>query len=129
MHCNTDHDLILIYKVFAIAGFAHLMLFQDYYLCRLSIFCAENPHNFFMVLKSKLNRVKSQNTFARFLKEEKAQGAIEYILLAGGIIVAAVVVYGIYSNMVTSAGKSLNESVGTKVGEMSDILAAQNLSI
>ncbi len=55
----------------------------------------------------------------KFLKEEKGQGAIEYILLAGGIIVAAVVIFAIYSSMVSSAGTALNESVGSKVGEMS----------
>ena len=33
--------------------------------------------------------------FKRFLKEEEGQGAIEYILLAGGIIVAAVVIFAI----------------------------------
>ena len=65
----------------------------------------------------------------RFLKEEKGQGAIEYILLAGGIIVAAVVIFAIYSSMVSSAGTALNESVGTKVGEMTDTLEAQNMSI
>ncbi len=58
----------------------------------------------------------------RFLKEEKAQGAIEYILLAGGIIVAAVVIFAIYSSMVSSAGEALNESVSAKVGEMSGVI-------
>ncbi|MEE9564762.1 MAG: hypothetical protein V3V63_03535 [Candidatus Hydrothermarchaeaceae archaeon] len=48
--------------------------------------------------------------FGKFLKEEKAQGAIEYILLAGGIIVAAVVIFAIYSSMTKSAGEQLNES-------------------
>jgi Flp pilus assembly pilin Flp len=64
----------------------------------------------------------------RFLKEEKAQGAIEYILLAGGIIVAAVVIFAIYSSMVSSAGTSLNESVGLKVGQMGNAIAAQPIS-
>ncbi len=65
----------------------------------------------------------------KFLKEEKGQGAIEYILLAGGIIVAAVVIFAIYSSMVSSAGIALNESVGLKVGEMSASMAAQNMTI
>lgn len=64
----------------------------------------------------------------RFLKEEKGQGAIEYILLAGGIIVAAVVIFAIYSSMVSSAGSQLNESVGTKVGEMTTAIGAQNIT-
>ena len=63
----------------------------------------------------------------RFLKEEKGQGAIEYILLAGGIIVAAVVIFAIYSSMVSSAGTALNESVGAKVGEMSSAMANQTI--
>jgi Flp pilus assembly pilin Flp len=63
----------------------------------------------------------------KFLKEEKGQGAIEYILLAGGIIVAAVVIFAIYSSMVSSAGSSLNESVGTKVGEISEAIANQTV--
>jgi len=44
----------------------------------------------------------------RFLKEEKGQGAIEYILLAGGIIVAAVVIFAIYSKMTSTAANRLN---------------------
>ncbi len=59
----------------------------------------------------------------RFLKEEKGQGAIEYILLAGGIIVAAVVILAIYSSMVSSAGQALNESVSGKVTEMGGVIS------
>lgn len=44
--------------------------------------------------------------FGRFLKEEKAQGAIEYILLAGGIIVAAVIIFALYTKMTKKAGAS-----------------------
>lgn len=57
-----------------------------------------------------------------FLKEEKGQGAIEYILLAGGIIVAAVVIFAIYSSMVSSAGEALNASVAGKVSQMANII-------
>ncbi len=60
--------------------------------------------------------------FRRFLEEEKAQGAIEYLLIAGGVIVAAVVVLSIYSSMTQSAATSLNQSVGTKIGEISDVI-------
>ncbi len=56
--------------------------------------------------------------FGKFLKEEKAQGAIEYILLAGGIIVAAVVIFAIYSQMTQSTATKLNESVGNASGVM-----------
>ncbi len=60
--------------------------------------------------------------FGKFLKEEKAQGAIEYILLAGGIIVAAVVIFAIYSSMTKSAATALNETTGAKVSEMTNII-------
>ncbi len=49
--------------------------------------------------------------FKKFLKEEKAQGAIEYILLAGGIIVAAVVIFAIYKQIAQTAGTQTNETV------------------
>jgi len=60
--------------------------------------------------------------FGKFLREEKAQGAIEYILLAGGIIVAAVVIFAIYSSMTRSAGEQLNESTAAAVGVMSEAI-------
>jgi uncharacterized protein (UPF0333 family) len=64
----------------------------------------------------------------KFTKENKGQVAIEYILLAGGIIVAAVVIFAIYSSMVSSAGTQLNEGVGTKVGEFQTSVATQNFT-
>ena len=45
-----------------------------------------------------------------FFEDERGQGAIEYILLAGGIIVAAVVVFSVYSRMIRGVGESVNES-------------------
>ncbi len=54
--------------------------------------------------------------FERFIDEEEAQGAIEYILLAGGIIVAAVVIFAIYSRMTRGAAEALNRSVGAATG-------------
>ena len=65
--------------------------------------------------------------FEKFLKEEKAQGAIEYILLAGGIIVAAVVIFAIYSSMVSSAATSLNATTQTQVARMGNSIAAQSI--
>jgi Flp pilus assembly pilin Flp len=59
----------------------------------------------------------------RFLKEEKAQGAIEYILLAGGIIVAAVVIFAIYSQMTRSAGERLNESTDAATKTMGNLIS------
>lgn len=60
--------------------------------------------------------------FGKFLREEKGQGAIEYILLAGGIIVAAVVIFAIYSSMTRSAGEALNASVSAKTTEMANVI-------
>lgn len=58
----------------------------------------------------------------KFLKEEKAQGAIEYILLAGGIIVAAVVIFAIYSSMTKSSMEQLNTSTAAATAEMNRTL-------
>ncbi len=60
--------------------------------------------------------------FRRFLEEEKAQTALEYMMLAGGVIVTAVVVLGLYSSMSRSTATMLNQSVGEKVSEMADII-------
>jgi Flp pilus assembly pilin Flp len=61
----------------------------------------------------------------RFLKEEKGQGAIEYILLAGGIIVAAVVIFAIYSKMTSSAAEKLNETTDAATSVMSSKISAE----
>jgi Flp pilus assembly pilin Flp len=61
----------------------------------------------------------------RFLREEKGQGAIEYILLAGGIIVAAVVIFAIYSKMTQSAGERLNETTDAATSVMSSKVSAE----
>ncbi len=63
--------------------------------------------------------------FRRFLKEEKAQGAVEYVLLAGGVAVTAVVVLGIYSSMTPSVATALNESVGRTMGNMTTSVEAE----
>lgn len=46
-----------------------------------------------------------------FISDERGQGAIEYILLAGGIIVAALIIMNIYGQMTRTTGKTLNASV------------------
>jgi Flp pilus assembly pilin Flp len=61
----------------------------------------------------------------RFLREEKGQGAIEYILLAGGIIVAAVVIFAIYSKMTSSAAEKLNETTDAATSVMSSKISAE----
>jgi len=67
----------------------------------------------------------------KFLNEEKGQGAIEYILLAGGMIVAAIVVFTIYSRMTKSAGEKLESSTGQATGEMNNIILQKmkNMSV
>jgi hypothetical protein len=58
----------------------------------------------------------------KLLKDDGAQGAIEYVLLAGGIIVAALVIFIIYTELVQDTATMLNGSVNTISGEMeSDI--------
>ncbi len=66
--------------------------------------------------------------FERFLKEEKGQGAIEYILLAGGIIVAAVVIFAIYSRMTKSAGEKLEATTGEATTMMQSQIEAAMVS-
>ena len=44
----------------------------------------------------------------QILKEEKAQGAAEYILLFGGIIVIAVIAALFYKNYLNGLGTSIN---------------------
>ncbi len=63
--------------------------------------------------------------FEKFLKEEEGQGAIEYILLAGGIIVAAVVIFAIYTRMTKSAGNKLEAATGTATSAMQTTIEAQ----
>ncbi|MEE8167969.1 MAG: hypothetical protein V3T58_03745 [Candidatus Hydrothermarchaeales archaeon] len=53
-----------------------------------------------------------------FLAEEEAQGAIEYILLAGGIIVASIVVFALYSRMTRATAESLNRTSENVTREM-----------
>jgi Flp pilus assembly pilin Flp len=48
----------------------------------------------------------------KFLREKQSQAAIEYILLVGGVILAAVVVASIYSEMVRNTGRTFTESAG-----------------
>ena len=51
----------------------------------------------------------------KLLKEEKAQGAIEYILLAGGIIVAAVVVFAVYKRMASTTSTQVENQTNKTV--------------
>ena len=68
----------------------------------------------------------------KFLKEEKGQGAIEYIMLAGGIIVAAIIIFVIYKQAATGAGQKMNASIqqtaGAEKAAISNQLNQLNLS-
>jgi len=63
--------------------------------------------------------------FRKFLKEERGQGAIEYILLAGGIIVAAVVIFYIYKSIAQTAGGETNKTINMTVAEVNKSVAAE----
>ncbi|WP_457555450.1 Flp family type IVb pilin [Candidatus Pyrohabitans sp.] len=63
--------------------------------------------------------------FKKFLKEEKAQGAIEYILLAGGIIVAAVVIFVIYKNIAKTTGEKANETVEAAAEKINETVSEE----
>jgi len=61
----------------------------------------------------------------KFLKEDKGQGAIEYILLAGGIIVAAVVIFAIYGRITETAANRLEVSTSASTSMVSSKLEAE----
>ncbi len=69
-------------------------------------------------------------TLAKFIRDDRAQGAIEYILLAGGIIIAAIVIFVIYSSLTKSAAGKLNQSVESAAQKMQEAItnATQNIS-
>ncbi len=58
--------------------------------------------------------------FKSFIKSEKAQGALEYILLAGGIIVASIIMFVLYKQAGENMGWFINstkEEVAAKESE------------
>ncbi len=60
----------------------------------------------------------------RILKEEAAQGAAEYILLLGGIIIIAIVAAVLYRNYVNEAGNAINstdvQNINKNLSSLSD---------
>jgi len=48
--------------------------------------------------------------FRDFLSSESAQGSLEYILLAGGIIVVAIVIFVLYKQVGVKAGGFINST-------------------
>ena len=59
----------------------------------------------------------------KFLKDEKGQGAIEYIMLAGGIIVAAIIIFVIYKRAAVSAGSTLTNSTSQVASAESEAIS------
>jgi hypothetical protein len=60
-----------------------------------------------------------------FLTEEKAQGALEYILLVGGIIVGVTVVWIVFSKMGGSSANKLDETSDASSSVMSSKISAE----
>ncbi len=60
-----------------------------------------------------------------FLKDEKGQGAIEYILLAGGIIVAVVAIFTLYSRLNMSARQRVNSTTDAASSTISSKISAE----
>ncbi len=58
------------------------------------------------------------------LKEEAAQGAAEYLLLFGGVIVIAIVAAVLYKNYVNGAGNAINstdvQNINSKLSDLSN---------
>ncbi len=51
----------------------------------------------------------------KFFHEEMGQGAIEYIMLVGGIAVAAIMVSAIYKRVAVTVGNSFSSTVNVTV--------------
>lgn len=60
-----------------------------------------------------------------FIGDERAQGAIEYILLVGGIIVAAITIFSIYGQMTRETALKLNASVSNASDKMAERIESE----
>ncbi len=49
------------------------------------------------------------------MRDSKGQGAMEYILLVGGIIIAAIIIIPVYREMTRTIAKTANGSVNLTV--------------
>lgn len=54
----------------------------------------------------------------RLLEEEDGQGSIEYIFIVGGVIIAAIVIFVVYSSITKSGGTSINQSANESFGKV-----------
>ncbi len=50
-----------------------------------------------------------------FLKDERGQSAIEYIMLVGGVIISAIIVSVIYEHISKDVAENLNVNVNTTI--------------
>ncbi len=57
----------------------------------------------------------------KFIKESRAQGALEYIMLIGGIIAVAVIVFTIYSRSVKKSAAKAEETAEAVAGNVSNV--------
>jgi uncharacterized protein (UPF0333 family) len=64
-----------------------------------------------------------------FLREEDGQASSEYVILAGGIIVVAVLIYVAYYGMVKSSGQSLNASAASATETMGNLIENASSSL
>lgn len=61
----------------------------------------------------------------RFLSDERGQAGLEYILLVGGIIVTAVVLFAIYQSMTKGSADKLDESSSGASSAMSSKISSE----
>lgn len=59
----------------------------------------------------------------KFLKEEEAQGALEYLFLATGIIIAMIIVYTAYYRISKSSGEEIENATVNATAALAQILA------
>jgi uncharacterized protein (UPF0333 family) len=60
-----------------------------------------------------------------FYSEESGQAGLEYILLIGGIVVTAVILFAIYQNMTKSSAEKLYETEGGSTSVMSSKISSE----
>lgn len=71
-------------------------------------------------------KVGRRNFMGReFISEEEGQGTLEYILLIGGMVIAAVLIYFIYQKMGKSSFGNINESTAAATSAMSSKISAE----
>lgn len=59
----------------------------------------------------------------KFLREEEAQGAVEYLFLAIGIILAVIIVYTAYYRISKSSGEGIENATINATAALAQMLA------